>query len=66
MYLLRSLFAVNLDDLHMFDPAAMEWTQIGSSDVLGAWPSARRDFGLTTVNGILYIFGGLGDFGELQ
>jgi hypothetical protein len=56
--------AVNLDDLHMFDPVAMAWTQISRSDMLGVWPSARKYTGIASIHGILYVFGGLDDSGE--
>ncbi len=63
---ITAVSAVNFDDLHMFDPAAMEWTQISRSDMLGAWPSARKYPGLSSIDGILFIFGGLDDSGELH
>jgi hypothetical protein len=44
--------------MHVFDPFALEWTQIKSDDVLGSPPSARDSFGFASVNGNLYVYGG--------
>ena len=49
---------VRLDDLHVFDPAKMTWTDL-SAAINGPRPSARSFHGFTSAGGKLYVHGGL-------
>jgi hypothetical protein len=44
--------------MHIFDPIALEWTQIKQDDVLGSFPSARNSFGFASANGNIFVYGG--------
>ncbi len=52
--------AVNLNDLHMYDPATRVWTSL-SANVSGTPPSPRAYHGFASADGKLYVFGGSGD-----
>ena len=52
------------DDLHMFDPAAMAWTDI-TRNVSGSMPSPRAYHGFTAAGGWLYVHGGVNEKGDL-
>ena len=58
-----SCCAVYLQDLHVYDPAAMAWTDL-SAAASGTPPSARGFHGLASAGGKLYVHGGLCDSGE--
>ena len=51
-------------DLHMFDPAAMAWTDL-TLDVSGAPPSPRGFHGFTAAGARLYVHGGFGEIGDV-
>ena len=55
--------AVDLGDLHVYDPVAMAWTNL-SAAASGTPPVPRYWHGFTTVGGRLYVHGGLGDDGD--
>ena len=59
----RTLWAVSLNDLHVYDPAEMAWTDL-SFPVSGTPPSPRQAHGFTSASGKLYVHGGLGTSGE--
>ena len=42
-----------LSDLHSYDPATNSWEQHS-----GQAPAPRTSFGLASMNGLLYVFGG--------
>ena len=44
--------------MHVFDPTALEWTQIKPNEVLGLFPVARNSFGFVSANRNLYVYGG--------
>ena len=46
-----------LNDLHVFDPVEMAWTDLSSS-VAGTPPSARAFHGFASVAGMLYVHDG--------
>ena len=52
-----------LKDLHVYDPAAMAWTDL-SAAASGTPPSAREDQGFTSTGGRIYVYGGKGEIGE--
>ena len=54
---------VVLGDLHVYDPAAMAWTDL-SAAASGTPPSAREDQGFTSTGGRIYVYGGKGEIGE--
>ena len=56
--------AVELDDMYQFDPVDLKWTSIQPGDVLGAAPSARETPGFASVNGKIYVYGGLSQSGD--
>jgi hypothetical protein len=62
-FLCEYLSAVLLNDLHRFDVDSFTWTDL-SSFVTGTAPPPREYHGVATLNGILYVFGGLGNSGE--
>ncbi len=51
--------AGNIDDLHVFDPATMNWTLL-SAALDAPCPSARYSHGFTSAGGKLYVHGGYG------
>ncbi len=53
---------VRLQDLRVFDPATMAWTEL-SAATSGTPPSARSCFGFTSAGGKLYVHGGSGNSG---
>ena len=53
-----------LNDVFEFDLARMEWTEL-TGQIEGIPPVPRYDHGLTIANGVLYIFGGLDESGEI-
>ena len=55
----------DLQDLLVYDPAAMAWTDLSAS-ASGTPPSSRQSHGFTSAGGKLYVHGGLGDSGEYQ
>ena len=54
-----------LQDLLVYDPAAMAWTDL-SAAASGTPPSAREGHGFTSAGGKLYVHGGFGGSGECQ
>ena len=52
-----------LQDLHVYDPAAMAWTDL-SATASGTPPSARMYHGFTSAGGKLYVHGGYDGSGE--
>ena len=53
-----------LNDLHVFDPAIMSWSDLSGS-ISGTPPEARYRMGMTSsADGKLYVFGGYGKSGE--
>ena len=46
-----------LGDLHVYDPAAMAWTNL-SAAASGTPPSPRAYHGFTSAGGLLYVHGG--------
>ena len=54
-----------LQDLHVYDPAAMAWTDL-SAAASGTPPSARAYHGFTSAGGKLYVHGGIDGSGEYQ
>ena len=50
-----------LNDLFMFDPYEMTWTNLTNS-VRGTPPSPRERHGFTSTNGTLFVFGGSGQW----
>ena len=53
-----------LNDLQLFDPAKVAWTDI-TSNAKGDPPSPRRSMGFTADGkGMLYVFGGTDDSGK--
>ena len=51
-------FAGFLNDLHLFDPANLAWTDL-SSNTQGPVPAARRSMGFVSdIAGRLYVFAG--------
>ena len=50
------------DDLYMFDPVAMPWTNL-SSNVSGIAPSPRYGHGFKAAGAQLYVHGGFGEAG---
>ena len=55
----------DLQDLLVYDPAAMAWTDLSAS-ASGTPPSSRQSHGFTSAGGGLYVHGGLGDTGECR
>ena len=51
-----------LGDLHVYDPAAVSWTDLSSS-AAGSPPSARHGHGFASAAGTLYVQGGADDDG---
>lgn len=45
-----------LEDLHVYDPVAMSWTELHSNNA----PSARYGHGFTFTSGKIWIHGGYG------
>jgi len=54
----------SFQDLHVFDPATMAWTDL-SAATSGTPPSARGGHGFTSAGGKLYVHGGYINLGEL-
>ena len=54
-----------LQDLHVYDPATMAWTDL-SATTSGTPPFARAYHGFTSAGGKLYVHGGEGDNGEQE
>ena len=54
---------VVLGDLHVYDPAAMAWTDL-SAAASGTPPSARENQGFASTGGRIYVYGGKGEIGE--
>ena len=52
-----------LQDLHVYDPAAMAWTDLSAASS-GTPPSARSGGGFASAGGKLYVHGGFDPFGE--
>ena len=52
-------------DLHVYDPADMAWTNI-STVASGTPPSARYGHGFAWAGGKLYVHGGTDDSGKLE
>ena len=52
-----SLRAGYFGDLHVYDPAAMAWTNL-SAAASGTPPSPRAYHGFTSAGGLLYVHGG--------
>ena len=57
--------AVNLNDLHVYDPGSMGWTDL-STPVSGTAPAPRNALGFAAIEDRLYVFGGSGDAGAFQ
>ena len=55
--------AVDLGDLHVYDPVAMNWTDL-SSPASGNPPSPRDNHGFTSTGGKLYVHGGWNGTGD--
>ena len=55
--------AGDLQDLHVYDPTSMAWTDLSAS-ASGTPPPARNIHGFTTAGGKLYEHGGRGESGE--
>ena len=49
-------FSAWLDDLHVYDPVSMSWTQLYSNNA----PSARYGHGFTFAVGKIWVQGGYG------
>jgi hypothetical protein len=52
-----NLIAGPLNDMHVFDPASMTWTDL-SNNMIGELPPARRFPGFTSAGGRLFVLGG--------
>ncbi len=52
-----------LQDLHVYDPATMAWTNL-STAASGTPPSGRESMGFAAAGGKLYVHGGFDDSGE--
>ena len=50
-----------LQDLYVFDPVGMTWTNLSAS-VSGTPPSARGEHGFASAGGELYVHGGCDQF----
>jgi hypothetical protein len=59
----RPSCAGDLNDLHVYDPAAGAWTDL-SAALSGTPPSPRGGHGFTSAGGKLYVHGGSDDSGE--
>ena len=59
-----SLRAGYFGDLHVYDPAAMAWTDL-SAAASGTPPSARENQGFASTGGRIYVYGGKGEIGEI-
>ncbi len=63
-----------LNDLHIFDPPALRWSQLLPADaadaaaggVRGGWPTGRYGHGFATAGGRLFVFGGTGPNGRAR
>ena len=55
--LTKSFGAGTLADLHVYDPATRNWTDLSRS-VSGPWPSARLEHGVVAAGSKIYVFGG--------
>ncbi len=53
-----------LGDLFHLNALSLRWTSLGAGLVKGQPPSARYGHGMATIQGSVYIFGGLGASGE--
>mmetsp|Transcript_36696 Transcript_36696/g.96835 ORF Transcript_36696/g.96835 Transcript_36696/m.96835 type:complete len:1159 (+) Transcript_36696:1876-5352(+) len=51
------------DDLLRFDPASSSWTKI--ADYTGVPPSRRYGYGMASLGGVIYVFGGQNTTGPL-
>ena len=49
--------AGDLDDLHVYDPAGMAWTNL-SSPLSGQPPTSRDSHGFASAGGRLFVYGG--------
>jgi hypothetical protein len=52
------MLAVNVNNMHMFDPMELKWSEITQTNLLGLPPTPRHGCGFASVNGAIYVFGG--------
>jgi hypothetical protein len=61
---MKTCIAGFLNDFQVFDPRLAQWVVVNATDKAGAFPSARAQFGMTSLDDKIYVYGGNNLTGE--